>query len=96
MSDFYKNIKNDVSYFEANSNAKLEYLSEKSIPNAKKSPYYWSSFVYYGSISAEEKSGNYIYYVISFLIVIGLFLVFNHYQKWKIFTKFSKKRITKK
>ncbi|UUF15809.1 MULTISPECIES: CHAT domain-containing protein [Flavobacterium] len=96
MSDFYKNIKNDVSYFEANSNAKLEYLNDKSIPNAKKSPYYWSSFVYYGSISAEEKSGNYIYYVISFLIVIGLFLIFNQYRKWKIFTRFSKKRNTKK
>ncbi|WP_149205725.1 CHAT domain-containing protein [Flavobacterium johnsoniae] len=96
MSDFYKNVKNDVSYFEANTNAKREYLNDKSIPNAKKSPYYWSSFVYYGSISTEEKSGNYIYYVISFLIVIGLFLGFNHYRKWKIFTRFSKKRITKK
>lgn len=96
MSDFYKNVKNDVSYFEANSNAKLEYLNDKSIPNAKKSPYYWSSFVYYGSISTEEKSGNYIYYVISFLIVIGLFLVFNQYRKWKIFTRFSKKRNIKK
>ncbi|KRB54584.1 CHAT domain-containing protein [Flavobacterium sp. Root186] len=96
MTDFYKNVKNDVSYFEANSNAKLEYLNNKSIPNAKKSPYYWSSFVYYGSISAEEKSGNYIYYAISLLIVIGLFLIFNHYQKWKIFTRFSKKRIIKK
>jgi CHAT domain-containing protein len=96
MSDFYKNVKNDVSYFKANTNAKREYLNDKSIPNAKKSPYYWSSFVYYGSISAEEKSGNYIYYVISFLIVIGLFLGFNHYRKWKIFTRFSKKRITKK
>ncbi|WP_433814758.1 CHAT domain-containing protein [Flavobacterium johnsoniae] len=96
MSDFYKNVKNDVSYFEANTNAKREYLNDKSIPNAKKSPYYWSSFVYYGSISTEKKSGNYIYYVISFLIVIGLFLGFNHYRKWKIFTRFSKKRITKK
>ena len=96
MTDFYKNVKNNVSYFEANTNAKREYLNDKSIPNAKKSPYYWSSFVYYGSISGEEKSGNYIYYVISFLIVIGLFLVFNHYRKWKIFTRFSKKRIIKK
>lgn len=96
MSDFYKNVKNDVPYFEANANAKLEYLNDKSIPNAKKSPYYWSSFVYYGSISTEEKSGNYIYYAISFLIVIGLFLIFNPYRKWKIFTRFSKKRITKK
>lgn len=96
MTDFYKNIKNDVPYFEANTNAKLSFLQDKSIPNAKKSPYYWSSFVYYGSVSAEEKSTNYIYYIISLLIVIGLFLVFNQYRKWKIFTKFSKKRNTKK
>jgi len=96
MADFYKNIKNDVPYFEANTNAKLDFLNDKSIPNAKKSPYYWSSFVYYGSISAEEKSGNYIFYIISLLTLIGLFLVFNHYQKWKIFTRFSKKRNTKK
>ncbi|RXM49362.1 CHAT domain-containing protein [Flavobacterium sp. YO12] len=96
MADFYKNVKNNVSYFKANTNAKREYLNDKSIPNAKKSPYYWSSFVYYGFISGEEKSGNYIYYVISFLIVIGLFLVFNQYRKWKIFTRFSKKRNTKK
>jgi len=96
MTDFYKNIKNDVPYFEANANAKLDFLNDKSIPNAKKSPYYWSSFVYYGSVSAEEKPTNYIYYIISFLTVIGLFLVFNHYQKWKIFTRFSKKRNTKK
>lgn len=96
MTDFYKNIKNDVPYFEANANAKIAFLNDKSIPNAKKSPYYWSSFVYYGSISSEEKPNNYIYYIISLLIVIGLFLIFNHYQKWKIFTRFSKKRITKK
>lgn len=96
MTDFYKNIKNDVPYFEANANAKIAFLNDKSIPNAKKSPYYWSSFVYYGSISSEEKPNNYIYYIISLLIVIGLFLIFNHYQKWKIFTRFSKKRNTKK
>lgn len=96
MSDFYKNIKNDASYFEASSNAKMEYLKNKSIPNAKKSPYYWSSFVYYGSIATEEKSGNYIYYIVSLLALIGLFLIFNRNRKWKIFTKFSKKRNTKK
>ncbi len=96
MADFYKNIKNDVPYFEASTNAKLAFLNDKSIPNAKKSPYYWSSFVYYGSISTEENSTNYIYYIISLLTVIGLFLIFNPYRKWKIFTQFSKKRITKK
>lgn len=96
MADFYKNIKNNVPYFEANTNAKLDFLNNKSIPNAKKSPYYWSSFVYYGSISPEEKSSNYMLYIISFLAVIGLFLIFNQYGKWKTFTKFSKKRNTKK
>jgi CHAT domain-containing protein len=96
MADFYKNIKNNVPYFEANTNAKLDFLNSKSIPNAKKSPYYWSSFVYYGSISPEEKSSNYMLYIISFLAVIGLFLIFNQYQKWKTFTMFSKKRNTKK
>ncbi|WP_394774368.1 CHAT domain-containing protein [Flavobacterium sp.] len=96
MADFYKNVKKDIPYFEANTNAKIAFLNDKSIPNAKKSPYYWSSFVYYGSISAEEKSPNYIFYMISLLAVIGLFLIFNHYQKWKIFTRFSKKRNTKK
>ena len=96
MSDFYKNIKNDQTYLEANTNAKLDFLNNKSIPNEKKSPYYWSSFVYYGSISKEVKSVYYNYYVISLFILIGLFLVYNHYQKWKIFTTFSKKRTTKK
>ena len=96
MADFYKNITNDVPYFEANHNSKLDFLNNKSIPNAKKSPYYWSSFVYYGTISAEEKSTNYIFYIISLLSLIGLFLIFNHYRKWKSFTRFSKKRNTKK
>jgi CHAT domain-containing protein len=96
MTDFYKNVKNDVPYFEANADAKIAFLNDKSIPNAKKSPYYWSSFVYYGSLSSEEKASNYIYYIISLLTVIGLFLILNHYRKWKIFTSFSKKRTTKK
>ncbi|OXA77956.1 CHAT domain-containing protein [Flavobacterium aquidurense] len=96
MADFYKNVKNAVPYFEANSNAKIAFLNDKSIPNVKKSPYYWSSFVYYGSISQEEKASNYIYYIISILIIIGLFLIFNHYRKWKIFTWLSRKRIIKK
>lgn len=96
MTDFYKNIQNNQTYFEANTNSKLDFLNDKSIPNAKKSPYYWSSFVYYGSISNETNSTNYIFYIISLLTVIGLFLVFNHYQKWKIFTWFLKKKSTKR
>jgi len=96
MTDFYKNIKNNQTYFEANANAKIAFLNNPEISNDKKSPYYWSSFVYYGSISSQEKTTNYIVYIISFLGIIGLFLIFNHYQKWKIFTWFSKKKSIKR
>ncbi|TDW49970.1 CHAT domain-containing protein [Flavobacterium sp. 270] len=96
MNDFYKNIKSNQSYFEANANAKRDFLKDSDIPNAKKSPYYWSAFVYYGSITPPEKSSNYIVYIISLLAVIGLFLIFNRYQKWKNFKKSSKKNNTEK
>ncbi|MEO7977344.1 CHAT domain-containing protein [Flavobacterium sp.] len=96
MSDFYENVKNNQTYFEANTNAKIAFLNDPEVSNDKKSPYYWSSFVYYGSISTQENTTNYIVYIISFLAVIGLFLVFNRYQKWKIFTWFSKKKSIKR
>ncbi|TDE55392.1 CHAT domain-containing protein [Flavobacterium sp. GT3P67] len=81
MDYFYKNIKNDSSYFEANANAKRSFLNNKSIPNAKKSPYYWSAFVYYGGIETKSNSTNYIFYSIAFLILIGLFLALIRYKK---------------
>jgi CHAT domain-containing protein len=81
MDYFYKNIKKDQSYFEANANAKLDFLKDKSISNAKKSPYYWSAFVYYGGIETGETSTNYYFYILGLLILIGLFLVFKHFRK---------------
>jgi CHAT domain-containing protein len=81
MEDFYKNIKKDQSYFEANANAKLDFLKDKSISNAKKSPYYWSAFVYYGGIETPETPTNYYFYILGLLILIGLFLVFKHFRK---------------
>ena len=81
MDYFYKNIKNNESYFEANKNAKLNFLKDKSISNAKKSPYYWSAFVYYGGIETAEKPTNYYFYILELIVIIGLFLVFNRYRK---------------
>ncbi|MBX9808234.1 MAG: CHAT domain-containing protein, partial [Flavobacteriaceae bacterium] len=81
MANFYKNIKSGESYLEANSNAKLDFLKDKSISNAKKSPYYWSAFVYYGGIEAAEKPTNYYFYILGLLILIGLFLVYKHFRK---------------
>nr|WP_315143043.1 CHAT domain-containing tetratricopeptide repeat protein [uncultured Flavobacterium sp.] len=81
MDNFYENIKNGQSYLDANANAKLDFLKDKSISNAKKSPYYWSAFVYYGGIEKEETPTNYYFYILGLLILIGLFLVFKHFRK---------------
>jgi len=81
MDDFYKNIKNGESYFDANANAKLDFLKDKSISNAKKSPYYWSAFVYYGGIETTETQTNYYFYILGLIVLIGLFLVFNRFRK---------------
>ena len=74
MEKFYKNIKNGSSFFEANHQAKLDFLSDSDIPNAKKSPYYWSAFVYYGTIESKN-STNYLLWISIFGGVIGLFLL---------------------
>ncbi len=71
MEKFYKNIKAGKSYFDANHQAKLDFLSDASIPNAKKSPYYWSAFVYYGTL--ENKSSS--MFLIGIVIIIGIIFV---------------------
>ncbi|MFV8374394.1 CHAT domain-containing protein [Flavobacterium sp. LB1P71] len=85
MDYFYKNIKNDESYFEANANAKLSFLNDATIPNAKKSPYYWSAFVYYGGIETP-KNNSLLIYLLLFLGCFGLFFLLK-----KLFSKVKKK-----
>jgi CHAT domain-containing protein len=81
MDDFYKNCKKEQSYFEADANAKLNFLNDPNIPNAKKSPYYWSAFVYYGTIETKSNLKNYIFYTIGLLILIELILMGIKYKK---------------
>ena len=81
MDLFYKNIKENQSYLEANSNAKRNFLNNSSISNAKKSPYYWSAFVYYGALQSENPISSYMYYAIGFLILISLFLIYIRMRK---------------
>lgn len=82
MEKFYYNIKSGKSYYEANNKAKLDFLSDETIPNAKKSPYYWSAFVYYGTLETNS-SGNYFIWFSILGSVIGLFLLFKIFKKWK-------------
>lgn len=73
MTNFYSNYSNNHSFFESNYNAKIDYLKDSSIANAKKSPYYWSAFVYYGSI--DTNATHYTYYIALGCIIL-LFLFF--------------------
>ncbi|MCW2118211.1 CHAT domain-containing protein [Flavobacterium sp. 7A] len=84
MNYFYQHCKDGNSYWEANHNAKLDFIKDKTISNAKKSPYYWSAFVYYGSCTAGEETINYTFYILGFITVIGLLLAFIGYKNGKI------------
>ena len=76
MKYFYENVKNNPSYFEANHQAKLDYLNDTTIPNAKKSPYYWSAMVYYGSLESKSTTSYFLYILLLFVTSIGLFLFY--------------------
>lgn len=81
MGNFYKHIKKNESYFEANTKSKQDYLTDKNISNAKKSPYYWASFVYYGSIENKDKNNYLLLGFVILAILIGGFILFKLISK---------------
>jgi CHAT domain-containing protein len=77
MANFYKNIKNGKSYFDANHQAKLDFLKSSRIPNAKKSPYYWSAFVYYGTLESKESTNFFLWISIGVgVVLLSLYLYY--------------------
>lgn len=75
MTNFYKNFEKTNSFFESNYLSKMDYLEDTEVSNAKKSPYYWSSFVYYGAVDSEEN--NYFYYLLfGGILIIILLLIY--------------------
>ncbi|MFL1012413.1 CHAT domain-containing protein [Flavisericum labens] len=79
MKSFYKNFSENQSVFIANTQSKIDYLKNASISNAKKSPYYWGAFVYYGSLEPEKPNSPLFYIFFGILIVsIALFLSFKN------------------
>jgi len=79
MQYFYKNYNQQESAYLANKFSKIAYLKNEDISNAKKSPYYWSAFVFYGTLETA-KSNNTIYYILFgvLLILIALFLLLKY------------------
>jgi len=67
MASFYKNYSQTQSPFLANRLSKLDYLSNQSISNVKKSPYYWSTFIYYGHLTAKTPNSNLKYIIFAFI-----------------------------
>ena len=81
MDSFYQNIKKGQSYLEANANAKRDFLKNPNISNTKKSPYYWSAFVYYGDLEKNEAPLNYIYIILGILLAIALIWLIIRFRK---------------
>lgn len=77
MAKFYKDYKKTKSAFIANNTSKLAYLNDEEISNIKKSPYYWSAFIYHGDLTkdASSKVSKYLLIIFSSL-GIGLLLWF--------------------
>ncbi len=77
MQLLYKNYNSTESAFIANHTSKIKYLQSESITNDKKSPYYWSAFVYYGEPSpkASDNTSYLIYILFGILIVVILILL---------------------
>lgn len=82
MGEFYKALKKNETVFEANTTAKLAYLHNPNISNLKKSPYFWNSFAYYGSLQAPNQNKNYFIWCLS--LILSLVVI---YGIWKVFKR---------
>lgn len=78
---FYQSYKDSESAFFANHQSKINYLENEAISNVKKSPYYWSSFVYYGTINPVKSNYNIFYIIIGVTIGILILYLLLKYKK---------------
>lgn len=81
MQSFYKNYNKHQSAFLANHNSKLEYLKNEEINNVKKSPYYWSAFVFYGTLEPAKPDYTIFYIIFGAFIAIIVLLLILKYKK---------------
>lgn len=86
MASFYKHYSHNQSAAIANRKSKLDFLENKEISNANKSPYYWSAFVYYGAVeeAKEQPKAFWVYIVISLMLVVGVFQIYTKRIKKKV------------
>lgn len=76
MTGFYEKYKKSGNKSKALHDSKLAYLEDKSISSLKKSPYYWSSFIYIGDTDLTNKNDNYLslFFIVLLTVIGGFFL----------------------
>jgi CHAT domain-containing protein len=74
IEKFYSNLDHGVFYNQANTDSKIQFLNDATISNAKKSPYYWSAFVYYGALQTNDTTNYSWFWVIGIAVVLGVFI----------------------
>lgn len=82
MQSFYQNYSKNQSAFVANHNSKIEYLNNDTISNIKKSPYFWSAFVYYGSLEKAKSKKSTLYITFGVLIILIVLLLILKLKKY--------------
>ncbi|UPQ80184.1 CHAT domain-containing protein [Flavobacterium azooxidireducens] len=75
MKNFYSNLKNDLGYFEANHQSKMDYLNDKNLSNSKKSPYYWSAMTYYGTFENKRHASYWFYLLLLPALALVIFII---------------------
>ncbi|GAA3601369.1 CHAT domain-containing protein [Flavivirga amylovorans] len=75
IRSFYKNYSSNRSAYISNHQSKLDYLKDETISNIKKSPYYWSAFVYYGELKEPSSSNSHLIYIVISLFIILIILL---------------------
>ncbi|TYC11395.1 CHAT domain-containing protein [Bizionia gelidisalsuginis] len=81
MELFYNDYGKTSSASHANHRSKIAYLEDKNISNIKKSPYYWSAFVFYGSIE-PLRDNNINYGVITIISILFVVLLLRLFKQW--------------
>lgn len=79
MTSFYRYYSEGKSAVYANRQSKIDYLHNTKISNAKKSPYYWCAFIFYGDYQ-EMNTSNSSFFLWGLCIVGLLIIVFLAYK----------------
>lgn len=87
MGNFYTSLKKTNSKTHSLHQAQLDYLMNEAIPNEKKSPYYWSAFVFYGNYESVETSTS--WQLLTIFGLFGLFLTYIVLKKYGLTSRIS-------